>query len=349
MSRCDLSIIIVHWNVIDLLIACLHSIERGSVAEDAMPNRRRFGPPDQPSTLEVIVVDNASSDDAVARVEMEFPWVNLVVSERNLGFTAGNNLGYAASDGRFVYFLNPDTEVVVNERGDDSLWTLYSAICRDETVGMVGPRLRYANGMTQESTRRFPTPMTGFFESTWLGRLWPGNPWSRRMHMADWRVDFRHDVDWIVGAAMLARRAVLEDVRMGEYAGPFDEGFFMYSEELDLCRRIKLAGWRVVYVPEALIIHYEGQSSDQVVAARHIHFNTSKVRYYRKVFGDRWAEALRHYLLFEFRWQLWVERVKRLLGSQRELRSARIDAYKQVLASGLRAEDSMDGPSVDGL
>ena len=250
------------------------------------------------------------------------------------------------SSGRFVYFLNPDTEIDQGDPETDGLWRLYRALCDDETVGMVGPRLRYADGTPQESTRRFPTPLTGFFESTWLGRLWPGNPWSRRLHMADWQVNFRHDVDWIVGAAMLARREALEQVRMAAYNGPFDEGFFMYSEELDLCRRIKEAGWRIVYVPESLVIHYEGRSSEQVVAARHIHFNTSKVYYYRKYFGHRWAEIMRRYLLFEFRWQMWVERAKRLLGSKRDLRAARIDAYKEVLASGLHSENSVDERSV---
>ena len=88
---------------------------------------------------------------------------------------------------------------------------------------------------------------------------------------------------------------------------------------------------------QALVIHYEGRSSEQVVAARHIHFNTSKVRYYEKHFGHSWAEMLRRYLLLEFRVQIWIERAKRLLGSKPELRSARIDAYRQVLESGLRS------------
>ncbi len=338
--RCDLSIVIVHWNVVDLLVACLQSIEAASRSPDPTVSLRSFGPADQAKTVEVIVVDSASADDVVTRVSTLFPWVQLIVSESNLGFTAGNNLGYAASSGRFVLFLNPDTEIVKDETGGDSLWTLYSAVCADDTVGMAGPQLRYADGTLQSSRRRFPTRLTGFFESTWLGAALPVNPWSKRMHMDDWQVSSSHDVDWIVGAAMLAPRQVLEQVRMPEYAGPFDEGFFMYSEESDLCRRIRSAGWRVIYVPESTIIHYEGRSSEQVVAARHIHFNTSKVHYYHKHFGRGWAEVLRRYLLLEFRMQIWLEGVKRLLGSKPALRSARIEAYKQVLASGLRSGDS---------
>ncbi|NJN82636.1 MAG: hypothetical protein HC802_10440 [Caldilineaceae bacterium] len=135
---------------------------------------------------------------------------------------------------------------------------------------------------------------------------------------------------------MFARRDALEAVRMPNYTGPFDEGFFMYSEEVDLCHRLKQAGWRIRYLPAARVVHYEGRSSDQVVAARHIRFNSSKVRYYQKYFGPRWAELLRRYLLLEYRWQLWLERGKWLLGHKREMRKARIDAYRRVLASRLR-------------
>jgi len=328
----DLSIIIVSWNVWEQLHNCLASIDEISTA---VGSRRFFGPPDQRRSLEVVVVDNGSQDETVSQLPHAFPWVTLIANQANLGFTAGNNQGYAHSRGHAVYFLNPDTVLDNARSGGDSLWTLYAPLLADAEIGLVGPQLRYADDSPQNSCRRYPTTLTGFFESTWLGNLWPGNPWSRRLHMADWQVDFRHDVDWLVGAAMMARRETLESVRMPAYAGPFDEGFFMYSEELDLCRRIKASGRRIVYVPEAMVIHHEGRSSEQVVAARHIHFNTSKVLYYRKVFGPIWAERLRRYLLLEFRWQLLQERVKWLLGHKRELRQARIDAYREVLADGL--------------
>ncbi|MDQ3248468.1 MAG: hypothetical protein M3Q45_04590 [Chloroflexota bacterium] len=197
----------------------------------------------------------------------------------------------------------------------------------------MGPQLRYADNSPQNNRRRFPHPLTGFFESTWAGQWWPRNPWSKHLHMDDWPSTFRHDVDWLVGAAILARWTALEAVRTEQAGGPFDEGFFMYSEELDLCRRLKGAGWRIVYVPEAIIIHYEGRSSEQVVAARHIHFNTSKVRYYRKYHGAYWAELLRRYLLLEFHLQLLLERVKRRLHHKVTLRTVRIAAYRQVIES----------------
>ncbi len=110
----------------------------------------------------------------------------------------------------------------------------------------------------------------------------------------------------------------------------------MYSEELDLCRRIKQAGWRIAYVPDAQVIHYEGKSSEQVVAARHIHFNTSKVRYYRKWHGRVVAEALRWWLLSQYVWQIGLESIKSVFGHRRDLRRQRVDVYKQVIRSGLK-------------
>ncbi len=352
MTTCDLSVIIVSWNVRTLLTACLRSIDQACRPLTGSGNLRAFGTAEAPATLEVIVVDNGSTDGSVDGLAQQFPWVRLVRSAVNLGFTRANNRGYEASRGAYVYFLNPDTELdhgatrrlsesqlgTAPSPAVDSLWQLFSALRDEETLAVAGPQLRYGNGLFQPSARRFPTPLTGFFESTWLGRAWPANPWARRMHMADWSGTFRHDVDWLVGAALLCRRSALEAVRTSK--GPFDERFFMYSEELDLCLRLRRAGWRITYVPEAVVVHHEAQSSEQVSTARHIHFNTSKVQFYAKWFGPVWAELLRRYLLLEFRVQLWVERGKWLLGHKRDLRSERIDAYRQVLESRLSPEHS---------
>jgi N-acetylglucosaminyl-diphospho-decaprenol L-rhamnosyltransferase len=366
----DLAIIIVSWNVWDLLRAGLASIAADSEPTDD-PHVRRFGP-GREATLHVIVVDNASSDATPSLLPSQFPWVRTILSAQNLGFTGGNNAGLAAlglekakgsptaavgrqkakgknnrgrqttDDGRrtipdpqspitnhqsprFVYFLNPDTELLPN-----SLWTLYRAIEGDERVGAIGPQVLYGDGTRQSTRRRFPTLLTGFFESTWLGQLWPKNPWARRYHIDDWPDSVRQDVDWVVGAALMVRWSALEAV------GVFDDDFYMYSEELDLCKRIKKGGWRVVYDPAALLIHYEGRSSGQVSTRRHILFNRSKVRYYRKYFGPIWAEVLRQFLLMEFRWQILMESLKAAIGHKRELRRARIAAYRQVVESGLR-------------
>lgn len=338
----DCAIVIVSWNVWDLLRGCLESIARQSEPGDD-PRIRRFGPEGK-ATLRVVVVDNASEDATVSLLPSRFPWVEMIAGDTNLGFTGGNNraltaLGFDVSAQspvaspqspalpRFVYFLNPDTEVLPN-----SLWTLYAGIAHDDSIGVIGPQLRYGDGTLQSSRRRFPTRLTGFFESTWLGRLWPGNPWARRYYIDDWSPAVRQDVEWLVGAALLVRGAALTAV------GGFDPDFFMYSEETDLCRRIIDAGWRVVYEPGAMLIHYEGRSSEQVSTRRQILFNRSKVYYVEKHFGSFWAGLLRRYLLLEFRLQVVLEGAKALAGHKRSLRRARMAAYREVLASGLRRE-----------
>jgi N-acetylglucosaminyl-diphospho-decaprenol L-rhamnosyltransferase len=335
----DLSIIIVSWNVWDLLRGCLASIERLSRPGPAEDHTiRHFGSPERPFSLEVMVVDNVSTDVTVDGVRTLFPWVRLIQSETNAGFTGGNNRGYRESRGSFIFFLNPDTELPAPSAPHlpNPLWNLFATSYHEPGIGVVGPQLRYGDGTLQSSRRRFPGRLTGFFESTWLGQAWPQNPWARHLHLADWPATVRQDVDWMVGAALFCRREALEAIRQPGDSGPFDEGFFMYSEETDLCRRVKMAGWRVVYQPDAVVIHYEGRSSEQVLAARSIRFNTSKVRYYRKWFGPVWAELLRRYLLLEFRVQLLLEQIKGGVGHKRALRAARVQVYREVIASQLR-------------
>ena len=119
--------------------------------------------------------------------------------------------------------------------------------------------------------------------------------------------------------------------------GELDEGYVMYSEEMDWCRRIKAAGWRVVYLGNAQVVHHGGKSSAQVVAQRHIHFQQSKIRYFRKYHGRLAAGVLRVFLLLNYVWQLLLEAAKGALGHKRDLRRQRIAAYWQVLRSGLQA------------
>jgi GT2 family glycosyltransferase len=153
----------------------------------------------------------------------------------------------------------------------------------------------------------------------------------RRYYVDDISANIVQEVDWLNGACTLFRRPVFDRV------GVYDEAnFFMYSEELDLCRRIKAAGWRIAYVPDAKVIHYEGKSSEQAVAARHIRFNTSKVRYFRKWHGRVVAGTLRVWLLSQYVWQIGLEAMKYALGQKRDLRRQRMGVYRQVLRSRLQ-------------
>jgi hypothetical protein len=170
---------------------------------------------------------------------------------------------------------------------------------------------------------------TAVLESTAVQQWWPDNATLRRYYVLDRGDDQTQDVDWIVGACVLARREAFRQV------GPLDEAFFMYSEEMDWCYRLKQAGWRVVYLPQAQVIHFSGQSSRQVVAAQHIYFQRSKIRFFRKHRGAASATALRAFLLLNYFYQLTVESLKWAVGHKRPLRAERIRAYSQVLRSGL--------------
>ncbi len=303
----DVSIVIVNWNVRDLLRRCLHSITQYPV-----------------SSIEVIVVDNASTDGSVDMVRAEFPAVRLVANFENRGFPGAINQGISLARGRYVLLLNPDTELV-----GDALGAMVAFADEHPDVGVVGPQLLNSDGSVQSSRRRFPTLATAFFESTWLQPYAPRRL-LERYYFGDQPDDRVQGVDWLMGAALMARREAIERV------GPMDERFFMYSEELDWCRRFREAGWRVVYLPTAQILHHEGKSSEQVLSARHIHFQTSKVRYFRKYHGHVAAEALRLFLLGNYVWQLGLEGAKWLVGHRRSLRAGRVAAYWQVLRSGLR-------------
>ena len=304
----DLSVVIVNWNVCDLLRACLASLTQ---------------PKDEIAKLEIIVVDNASSDGSVEMVRAEFPQVTLIANRDNRGFTGGNNQGLAAARGRYVMLLNPDTEVL-----GDALPTLVNHMDAHPDVGLLGPQLFFPAGQVQSSRRRFPTLGTLFTESTWLESVAPSSLLDR-FYVLDQPDNSVLDVDWVTGAAMLVRPEMVQQV------GGLDEGFFMSSEELDWCRRIKAAGWRVVYHPDAHIVHHVGQSSEQEVPARHINFQRSKVRYTRKYHGRRSALVLRLYLLALYTWQLGLELFKGIAGHKRPLRWQRVTAYWQVLKSGL--------------
>ncbi len=302
-----LSILIVNWNVRDLLRDCLRSIARGRAGLE----------------VEVIVVDGASVDGSAAMVAAEFAWVRLLPQAENVGFPRGNNIALAQARGEYLLLLNPDTVVL-----DDALAVLVDYLQNHPDVGAVGPQLLNPDGSVQSSRRRFPTLATGFVESTWLAGIAPGE--LRRYYALDLPDDATADVDWLVGACILVRRAVYERV------GGLDEAYFMYSEELDWCRRIVADGWRVVYHPAARVVHHVGKSSEQAVTARHINFQRAKLRYFRKYHGRVATAGLRLFLLASYAWQLALEAGKGALGSKPELRRQRVCAYRDVLRSGLR-------------
>jgi N-acetylglucosaminyl-diphospho-decaprenol L-rhamnosyltransferase len=302
----DVSIIIVSWNVTDLLAACLDSIKPDGL------------------NVEIIVVDSASSDNAVEMVQSRYPHVKLLAQSENVGFTRGNNIGLKVAQGRYLLLLNPDTEVI-----GDALSKMVGYMDSHPQVGIVGPHTLNTDGSTQSTKRRFPTFALGFFESTWLQSYAPKSMLDKfyTFDVADTAVA---EVDWVQGSCLMARREVYTQI------GGLDEDYVMFSEELDWCKRAKDAGWQVVYLGDAQIIHHGGKSTEQATARKHIHFQTSKLRYYRKYHGVGAAFALRVFLLMSYGSQILFEGAKSIIGYKRALRNERIRAYWQVLRSGLK-------------
>jgi N-acetylglucosaminyl-diphospho-decaprenol L-rhamnosyltransferase len=318
----DLSILIVSWNVRDLLAACLDSIAAAPVIIDSEPvgaDLRTRPTSAGEVRVEVIVVESASSDGSADMIRSQYPWVCLLAQDENVGFTRGTNLALETAQGRHVLLLNPDTVI----RGD-ALNQLVDALDAQPTVGIVGPRVLNDDGTTQSTRRRFPTRLTAIFESTWLQAYAPHRMLDR-FYVTDLPDDGTFEVDWVQGCALAARRAVYEQI------GLLDPGYVMFSEELDWCRRAKDAGWRVLYLGSAQVTHYGGKSTEQVQANKHIYFQQSKLRYFRKFHGRGFALALRVFLLLSYSAQIGVEGCKALVGHKRPVRRERIQTYWRVI------------------
>lgn len=254
----DLSIVIVNWNTREHLARCLERIYE-TVAAVA---------------FEVIVVDNASRDGSPEMVKERFPQVELLANGENAGFARANNQAIRQSGGRYVLLLNPDAFVM-----EGTIDRMVEFLDAHPTVGMAGCQLLGEDGTVQPSCTGFPTLATEFFLFTYLDRLLKRSPIFARYRMTYWDFDDVRPVDVIQGAFMLVRREAMEEV------GLLDEGFFMYSEEMDWCYRFKQRGWPVYYVPYARAVHVGGQSTQQVRADMILELYRSRVIFFRKHYG----------------------------------------------------------------
>jgi GT2 family glycosyltransferase len=238
MSPPEIAAILVNYNAGGELARALRSIA------DEMVGR----------SWEAFVVDNASSDGSGASVADFAPMVELVQNTANVGFSRGVNQGLAASTAPLVLIMNPDCRLVAG-----AVATLRSVLVTRPDCAIVGPRILNPDGSVQGSARGDPDMLTGLFGRTaLLGRLVPFLPVAKRNVVAEEAIRSGEQsvvVDWLSGACMLARRTALEQV------GGFDERFFLYWEDADLCRRLRLHGHHVRYVPSATAIHRVGQSS----------------------------------------------------------------------------------------
>ncbi len=259
-TRCQVTCIIVSWNVRDVLLDCLASIIE-SANESAL-------------AMEIVVVDNASSDGTIAALSERFPNLRLIANQENVGFGRAVNQAARIATSPYLLILNPDTTPITGALG-----RLVQSLDRNPAVGLAGPAVIDAAGRPEQPCRRFPRRQDFFLESTILERLWPTAPAIRRYRCADLPLDSVQFPDWLTGAALMLRRAALADEQI------FDARFFMYSEELDLCRRLRADGWQVMYQPAAVVQHAGARSSSQNVYRRNIHFHDSKALYIEKYHG----------------------------------------------------------------
>jgi len=253
----DLSIVIVSYNVREMLRDCLRSLPAGTEGLET----------------EVFVVDNASTDGSAEMVAAEFPQVRLTASRENLGFTRGNNVALRECTGRHVLLLNPDTEA---EAG--ALAALVRFMDSHPQAGACGPKLLNSDGSLQHNGARFPTLMREFLGVTGLRRLAMAR-YERAYGYGREDFDLLCQVDQVSGACLMVRGSVMEQV------GMLNERFFMFYEEIEWCHRIKAAGWEVWYVPEARVTHHWMGSVRQASRRMTEELFRSQVLYYEKTAG----------------------------------------------------------------
>ncbi len=257
----DVSVIVVNWDTRDLLAQCLRSVYDTAAG----------------LSIEVLVVDNGSTDGSVEMVARDFPAASVIANPENVGFVRANNQALAVARGRYILLLNSDAVLL-----PDALRLLVEFADGHRRVGIVGPQVLNPDGSFQSSYMDFPNLfgelllMTKFSKLVY-GRHFPSHSPRRSQET--------RAVDWMQGACLMIRRETLDEI------GGLDETFFMYSEEVDWCWRTRQAGWQIYYLPAARVLHWGGQSSSQAPARRRVLVYGSKLLFLAKHHGP-WAARL---------------------------------------------------------
>lgn len=260
----DIAVVVVSFNTRELLRDCLASVLREEPAE-------------------VVVVDNGSADDSRALVHSGFPGVLLLADFRNLGFGAAVNQGVAACRAPYVLVLNADTRL---EAG--ALRELAAELDRHPRAAVVGPRLLDAKGRPQSSWFPEPTPFNLLALNTCLNRLVRVTPGLSRRFRPVWSRNIpAGTVSWLKGASLALRREAFQGI------GGFDTSYFLYAEDVDLCFRLREAGWEVRFTPSARVVHVEGASTRQARAKSMVRFFDSLARLYRRYYPPSYRAHLR--------------------------------------------------------
>ncbi len=258
MSKPDLSVIILNYNAERFLRDTLRSVLK-----------------QKGLTLEIVVVDNNSSDNSALMVKKEFPGVTWVQRDTSVGFSAGNNAGLSRARGSTILFLNPDTKI----QGVYDLQKCYKRLTSDQSIGALTARVDLAltGGIDETCHRGFPTPWAGFTHFSGLSKIFPKIPLFNEYTKRYLGYDNEHEIDAVGGMFMMVKRGV------GEAAGWWDEDYPFYGDDLDFCYRIKQAGYRNLYWPQVTVLHYKGVSTGMSKQSRQV--STAKAATIKRVKG----------------------------------------------------------------
>jgi GT2 family glycosyltransferase len=302
----DISVVIVGWNAKHYLELCLESLAKA-------PPRR---------SMEVLVVDNASTDGSVELIETKFPWVKLIKSSENLGFAKGNNVAIRQCQGRYVALVNPDVIVFPG-----CLDALADFLDENPRVGNVGPRVLNPDMSMQSTCRRFPTLWNNFCSATGLSTRFKNSRFLAGEHMFYFPHDRTLAVDVLVGCFSMIRREAFDAV------GLLDEGLFMYGDDVDWCRRARNAGWQVVFYPGGQAIHDRGKITAPYPVRFAIAQQRSVLHYWTKHHSFLGVLGIRSIILFHHLLRYTFSALSGLAHSQERPQD---DIRKQVSSACLR-------------
>ena len=277
---------------------------------------------------EIIVVNNSSTDNTVCVIKEKFPEVTLIENKKNIGFARANNLAYSKIRGKYILALNPDAFVEEN-----TIRKTIDFMEKNPHCGILGCRLVNEAGILQPSARYFPTPYKLFLSYSGIGHRFPDVRFLRGVDNMNWDHKTTREVDWVPGSFFLVRKAMIEEI------GFFDDRYYLYYEEIDLCLRAKNKGWKVIFFPGATVVHLGGESAKKIgeitPAGRQI--ETLKLQsefiYFRKNYGICyvWLDVF-FLFLFDI-----IEILKRLILRKKHIAIPQKIAHMKIICSNIIA------------
>ncbi|MDR0793636.1 MAG: glycosyltransferase family 2 protein [Chitinophagaceae bacterium] len=265
-----LSIIIVNYNVKYFLEQCLYSIKAATLGIEC----------------ETIIIDNNSDDGSIEYLQPKFTSVRFISNKDNVGFSKACNQGYAIAQGEYILFLNPDTIL-----SENTLHRCINFLEQHNNAGAVGPKIVDANGhFLPESKRSLPSPSIAFYKMTGIEKIFPTSKIFGKYSLGYLNKDETHEVEILSGAYMMIRKAALDKV------GCFDERFFMYGEDIDLCYRLHLDGYKIYYLGDTNMLHFRGKSTKKNSAKYIQYFYNAMILFVEKYYHGLSSVSIKFFL-----------------------------------------------------